>query len=108
MDLPEFFFKLHATVHASDVYPGRGPTVERWLGGLSEEQMRARPGKGLNSILWLLWHTARTEDAAVNLVVHAGTQVLDEGWARRMLGPATSSARCRRRSGRRCHCRWSR
>ena len=84
MDLPEFFFRLHATVHASDVYPGSGPTVERWLGGLSEEQMRTRPGKGLNSILWLLWHTARTEDAAVNLVVHAGTQVLDEGWARRM------------------------
>lgn len=84
MDLSEFFFRLHATVHTSDVYEGRTPTVERWLGGLSDDQMRARPGKGLNSIVWLLWHTARTEDAAVNLVVHAGRQVLDEAWARRM------------------------
>jgi hypothetical protein len=58
--------------------------VERWLGGLSDDQMRARPGQGLNSIVWLLWHMARTEDAAVNLVVAADQQVLDEPWARRM------------------------
>jgi hypothetical protein len=30
--------------------------------------LRARPAKGVNSILWLLWHMARTEDASVNLV----------------------------------------
>lgn len=84
MELTEFFFKLHATVHAADVYPGRAPGIERWLGGLSEEQLRLRPGKGLNSIVWLLWHMARVEDAAVNAVVHAGPQVLDDGWARRM------------------------
>ena len=84
MDLTDFFLRLHATVHASDVSEGRTPTVERWLGGLSDDQMRARPGTNLNSIVWLLWHMARTEDAAVNLVVHAGTQVLDETWARRM------------------------
>jgi hypothetical protein len=84
MDLPTFFLRLHTTVHAQDVAEGQTPTVERWLGGLSDEQMRARPGPGMNSIVWLLWHMARTEDAAVNLVVHAGRQVLDDAWARRM------------------------
>jgi hypothetical protein len=84
MDLTTFFLRLHATVHAGDVSEGSTPTVERWLGGLSDEQMRARPGPGMNSIVWLLWHMARTEDAAVNLVVHAGRQVLDDAWARRM------------------------
>ena len=58
--------------------------VERWLGGLSDDQMRRRPGEGLNSIVWLLWHMARTEDVAVNLVVAARAQVFDDGWARRM------------------------
>ena len=84
MDLTTFFLRLHATVHAGDVSEGQTPTVERWLGGLSDAQMRARPGTDMNSIVWLLWHMARTEDAAVNLVVHAGRQVLDDAWARRM------------------------
>jgi hypothetical protein len=46
--------------------------------------MRVRPGRGLNSLVWLLWHMARTEDAAVNLVVSDGRQVLDDEWIRRM------------------------
>ena len=32
-------------------------------------QMRMRPGTGLNSLVWLLWHMARTEDAAVNPII---------------------------------------
>jgi hypothetical protein len=34
--------------------------------------------------VWLLWHMARTEDAAVNPVVAARDQVLDQDWLRRM------------------------
>ena len=82
MDLLRFFLDLHAATHAPDVSGQTG--VERWLGGLSEDQMRRRPGEGLNSIVWLLWHMARTEDVAVNLVVTAGGQVFDETWARQM------------------------
>jgi len=82
MDLLRFFLDLHAATHAPDVSGRAG--VERWLAGLSEEHMRQRPREGLNSIVWLLWHMARTEDVAVNLVVAARPQVLDEAWARRM------------------------
>jgi hypothetical protein len=83
MDLVRFFLGLHATTHAGDVSGGAsGP--ERWLGGLSDDQMRLRPGEDVNSIVWLLWHMARTEDVAVNLVVAARAQVFDDGWARRM------------------------
>src|SRR5262245_20825656 len=49
--------------------------------------MRVRPGKGLNSLVWLLWHMARTEDAAVNAVVAGRDQVLDDAWTRRMNVP---------------------
>ena len=82
MDLVTFFLRQHAAVHASDV--SGASLVERVFGGLSDEQMRLRPGPRLNSLVWLLWHMARTEDAAVNPVVAARDQVLDEDWIRRM------------------------
>ena len=82
MDLLAFFLVQHAAVHARDV-GGRPSLVERVF-ELDDAQMRLRPGPRLNSLVWLLWHMARTEDAAVNAVVAAGDQVLDDGWIRRM------------------------
>ena len=84
MDLVGFFLELHAATHAGDVSGLLRP--EHWLSGLSDEQMRRRPGEGVNSIVWLLWHMARTEDVAVNLVVAARTQVFDDTWAQWMNG----------------------
>ena len=83
MDLVGFFLSQHAAVHAADV-SGRSFPAQRVFDGLNDDQMRVRPGTGLNSLVWLLWHMARTEDVAVNLVVTAGAQVLDETWMRRM------------------------
>ena len=84
MDLARFFFGCHAAVHASEVYDGITAGADRWLGDLSESQMRVRPAEAMNSIVWLLWHMARTEDVAVNLVVAGEFQVFDDGWAARM------------------------
>ncbi len=85
MDLVAFFLTQHAAVHARDV-GGRPSLVERVF-ELDDDQMRGRPGPGLNSLVWLLWHMARTEDAAVNPVVAAQEQVLDDAWMRRMNVP---------------------
>ena len=85
MDLVPFLLQLHATTHAGEISGSAAP--ERWLGGLSDDQLRRRPGEGLNSIVWLLWHMARTEDVAVNLVVAGRAQVFDKEWARRMNVP---------------------
>ncbi len=86
MDLVTFFLGQHGAVHASDVsghvFPG-----QRVFGELGDDQMRIRPGTGLNSLVWLLWHMARTEDAAVNPVVAGRNQVLDDEWMRRMNVP---------------------
>src|SRR5262245_6688376 len=84
MDLTRFFLGCHAATHAADVSDGRGPGADRWLAGLSDDQMRVRPARGMNSLVWLLWHMARTEDVAVNFVVAARPQVFDDGWAQRM------------------------
>jgi hypothetical protein len=86
VDLLAFFLRQHSAVHARDV-SGRASLVERVFSGLDDEQMRRRPGPRLNSLVWILWHMARTEDAAVNPVVAGRDQVLDEQWLRRMNVP---------------------
>jgi hypothetical protein len=87
VDLLAFFSGLHAATHAGEVYERRTPGSDRWFGGLTDAQMRVRPGPGINSLVWLLWHMARTEDVAVNLVVAARPQVFDDAWARRLRIP---------------------
>jgi DinB superfamily len=83
MDAVSFFLVQHASVHPSEV--GGAPSYfDRVLGGLSETDVRARPATGVNSIVWLLWHMARTEDASVNLVVAHRQQVLGDDWVRRL------------------------
>ena len=86
MDLVTFFLRQHAAVHASDV-SGHVFPIQRIFGELSDDQMRMRPGPRLNSLVWLLWHMARTEDAAVNPIVASRDQVLDDEWMRRMNVP---------------------
>src|SRR5215510_6586982 len=83
MDLVGFFLSQHAALHAIDV-SGRAFGAQRIFSEPSDDQMRIRPGPGLNSLVWLLWHMARTEDVAVNLVVAGRPQVFDDAWARRM------------------------
>jgi hypothetical protein len=79
----EFFFLQHGRVHSSNVSPVMS-LADRIFGGSTDAQMRIRPGKDVNSLVWLLWHMASTEDIAVNLVVARSEQVFDDGWARRM------------------------
>ena len=75
MDLLRFFLTQHAATHAHPVFD------------VSDAAMRVRPARGVNSLVWLAWHAARTEDVAVNLVVAARPQVFDDGWAARMNVP---------------------
>jgi hypothetical protein len=64
LDLLAFFLSQHAAVHARAV-SGRTFPAQLVFDGLSDHQMRLRPGEGLNSLVWLLWHMARTEDVAI-------------------------------------------
>src|SRR5262245_18024311 len=82
MDMVGFFLVQHAQLHAAEG-GAAGTYCDRIFAGLSDAQMRARPG-AVNSLVWLLWHMARVEDTSVNLVISDGRQVLDDGWERRM------------------------
>ena len=72
MDALDFFLVRYDQIHRvlSD------PAIEQ----LDESQWRRRPHPGVNTIAWLIWHTARVEDVGVNRFAADRSQVLDDGW----------------------------
>lgn len=68
MDLRDYITAHHGgirTIFQMNVQPG-----------LTPDQMIARPSPHSNSIAWLVWHCARTEDVAINTVLRGADQVL--------------------------------
>ncbi|HET7343065.1 MAG TPA: DinB family protein [Methylomirabilota bacterium] len=85
MDARDLFLDQHAAVHSAAVGGNKMSGSERTFGGLSDEQMRARPREDLNSLAWLFWHIARAEDVFLNVMLAGRAQVFDDGgWARRL------------------------
>jgi hypothetical protein len=72
MDAIDFFLMRYRELHAR--------IVDELVAGLSEAQVRGRPHPGVNTVTWLLWHSARIEDVGVNRFITDGSQVLDGGW----------------------------
>lgn len=55
------------------------------LEAMSEAQFRHSPHPALNPIAWILWHSARCEDVAVNRLLVDRRQVLEDGgWPSRL------------------------
>ena len=49
------------------------------------EQMKERIDERGNSIVWLMWHTARTEDLVTQTILQGKPQLFEsEGWGQRM------------------------
>ncbi|MDQ7844200.1 MAG: DinB family protein [Armatimonadota bacterium] len=89
MTLIEQFLRSHAIVHDLGVGAPEGgfSLAHGRLRGLSEEQLRLRP-QGWNSIAYLWWHMARSEDVATNVIVAGRAQLFDEGqWSERLQVP---------------------
>jgi hypothetical protein len=84
MDARDMFLQQHSAVHSAAVGGNKASAVERNLAGLTDEQMRMRPREDLNSIAWLVWHIARAEDIMVNRVLAGRSQVVDDGWLKRL------------------------
>src|SRR5436190_23315281 len=76
MDAVDFFLVRYEQVHRVLTDPA--------ISQLTEGQLRGRPQPGVNTVAWLLWHTARVEDVGVNRFAMDGTQVLDDGWLGRL------------------------
>ncbi len=74
----------------------------RMLADLTEDQARTPHCPGVNTLAWLVWHMARTEDIGLNRFVTDGEQVFDAagrgarpGVARRELGTGMTPAEVR-------------
>jgi hypothetical protein len=80
MDAIDFFLIRYAELHRS--------LADDLVRGLTDDQVRGRPHPGVNTVAWLLWHTARIEDVGVNRFVADRPQVLDD-W----LGPLAVARR---------------
>jgi hypothetical protein len=76
MDAIDFFLLRYDELH-------RG-LVQDLLQKLSGAQLRGRPHPGVNTVAWLLWHTARIEDVGVNRFLADRPQVLEDGWLARL------------------------
>src|SRR5437899_5970616 len=79
MDAIAFFLSRYNALH--------GGLVDGLFSKLSEAQLRGRPHPGVNTVAWLLWHSARIEDVGVNRFLSDRPQALDEGWLGRVKGP---------------------
>ncbi len=90
MDAITFFLSRYGDLHTG--------LVDGLLAKLPEAHLRTRPHPGVNTVAWLLWHSARIEDVAVNRFLADRPQVLDDGWferlavARRDVGTGMSDA----------------
>lgn len=75
MDATEMFLWRHERM---------GAHLARLTENLNEDQLRERVLPSVNPLTWLLWHVARAEDGAVNLLVFDGHEVLDDAWCARL------------------------
>ena len=85
MDIRQLLLAQHARTHSAATLPSDLPLEDMLLDGLDDDKIRLRPREGLNSMAWFLWHMARAEDAASNLILAGRGQVLDEAdWLARL------------------------
>ncbi len=75
MDATEMFLIRHERLHAH---------VQGVTDGLTEQQVRIAVQPGANPLAWLLWHIARAEDSAINLLICDTPEVLNEEWLARL------------------------
>jgi hypothetical protein len=72
MDAISFLLLRYGDLH--------GSLIDGLFSRLPEPHLRARPHPGVNTVAWLLWHSARIEDVALNRFLADRPQVLDAGW----------------------------
>lgn len=80
------FLEQHANVHTAAISGWEYWSLyDEVMSGLSDDQVKAIPRPGLNSIAWLLWHITRIEDMTINFLVFERPQVLfSGGWETRL------------------------
>jgi hypothetical protein len=96
----QLFFEQHASLHTQQIarHSPAGRVADIWsyedalLDDLSEGGFRHIPNNAEHSIAWCIWHLARIEDTAMNILVADSSQVLITGsWQARLGVPYQDS-----------------
>jgi hypothetical protein len=82
----ELFKRQHAMLHSAEMDPSSTWSFEdEVVSDMTEDQIRRIPVNCDHSIAWLIWHIARIEDVAMNMLVAGDRQLLHhDGWFERM------------------------
>ncbi len=82
----EMFLSQHAMLHSSRMAQSEPWSFEdEILDDMTEEHIRRIPPNCDHSVAWSIWHIARIEDVAMNLLVAGSPQILHEGhWLEQM------------------------
>lgn len=82
----QFFLSQHSALHASQLAGSECWSFEdEVLDDMGEEQIRRVPENCEHSVAWNIWHIARIEDTAMNMLAAGCPQVLSEGgWFKRL------------------------
>lgn len=85
-DAIQLFMVQHAMLHSARMAKSEAWSLEDYVfSNLSEEQIRRIPRNSEHSIAWNIWHIARIEDVAMNMLVAGSSQILDhDDWIGRM------------------------
>jgi hypothetical protein len=91
-DLPgalAVFLEHHAPVHSAQLTPMGGLSFQdEVLQGLTEAHMRLQVPGHVNTVVWMLWHITRIEDATINVLLADAPQVFQQGnWQRETQSP---------------------
>jgi len=85
-DAFDLFYKQHAMLHSASMLPTEQFSLEdEVFENLGEQEARRIPKTSENSIIWNIWHIARIEDVAMNMLVAGEQQVFIQGdWQHRL------------------------
>jgi hypothetical protein len=86
----QLFLSQHASLHTAQMAGTEPWSFEDWvMNGMSEEDIRRIPPGEDHSVAWLIWHLARIEDVAMNMLVANEDQRLHQDeWYKRMKATA--------------------
>jgi len=76
------FMNQHAMLHSAKIaQTGAWSFEDAILNGMTEAQIRRIPRNRDHSVAWTIWHIARIEDVAMNMLVAGSPQILrQENW----------------------------
>lgn len=82
----ELFMTQHAMLHSARMaQSGSWSFADYVFSDITEERIRRIPRSSEHSIAWNIWHIARIEDVAMNMLVAGSPQILNQDdWFERM------------------------